>query len=129
MLTHLKPDLRVISNTGNRPMNDNSTNLENNQDIPGNPRKGAILEGFVSCFYILRKQDDTYKKVCCFLDEDNVKRAYNLIKQAFPKEQIFICDEIVEKQSFSFWEYARKHIKSLKKVNQLLGFSSIGVAA
>lgn len=120
--------LKVIS-FEDRPMNNITSNDISNQDIPSNPRKGAMLEGFISCFYILRKQDNVYKKVCCFLDEYNVKRAYSLIKQAFPKEQIYICDEVAEKQSFCFWEYARKHIKSLKKVNQLTGFSSEGVAA
>lgn len=112
-----------------RTMNNSTSNTICNQDIPSNPRKGAVLEGFITCFYILLKQDNTYKKICCFLDEDNVKRAYTLIKQAFPKEQIYICDEVVEKQSFSFWEYARKHIRSLKKVNKLIGLSSEGVAA
>lgn len=97
-----------------------TSNDINNQVIPSNPRKGAVLEGFISCFYILRIQNNAYKKVFCFLDERSVKIAYSIIKQAFPKERIFICDEMIEKQFFSSLEYARVHIKSIKKVSQFI---------
>lgn len=96
------------------------TCFTNNREIPSNPRRGMILDGFVSCFYILRLQNNVYKKVLCFLDEQNVKIAYGVISKAFPDERIFICDEMIEKKFFSFWEHARIHIKSIKKVSQFL---------